>query len=196
MALSRASTSAGIGCARFTHRARECRHGVLGLHRAGGGSTLTAVTFRPTSIQGVTAQSAGQAARAVGGQSGTIDYRLARRHLVNEYKRKRLSQKDICDAHPELVRAAEGIGTITEHPCPICEDHVLVHVTYVFGDRLPAHGRVVEKLADLRKLGKAHDDLGCYIVEVCLGCRWNHLAKYFRFGKAHRRPPAAAPARV
>lgn len=148
------------------------------------------MAFRPTSIQGVPGS-----VGAVAGTSGTIDYRLARRHLVNEVKRKRLSRQDVCDAHPELVRAAQGIGTVTDRVCPICEEQPLVHVTYVFGNRLPAHGRVIERLAELRTLGQAHDDLGCYIVEVCLGCRWNHLAKYFRFGRAHRRPALKEPAR-
>ncbi len=145
------------------------------------------MSFRPTSIPGVGGQSG-----TFGGQSGTIDYRLARRHLVNEYRRKRLSRQDICDAHPELVRAAHGIGTVTDHRCPICEEQPLVHVTYVFGDRLPAHGRVIERMADLRRLGQQHDDLACYVVEVCLGCRWNHLARHFRFGRSHRRAPAGA----
>jgi hypothetical protein len=150
------------------------------------------MTFRPSSIQGASGIGTG-AGLAVGGTSGSIDYRLARRHLVNEYKRKRLSRMDVCDAHPELVRAAQGIGTISEHGCPICEEQPLVHVTYVFGKGLPAHGRCVEKLAELRKLGQDNEDLGCYIVEVCLGCRWNHLAKYFRFGTAHRRTAPAKP---
>ena len=47
---------------------------------------------------------------AAGSESGTIDYRLARRHLIAEFHRGRLSRLDICDAHPELIRAVRVMG--------------------------------------------------------------------------------------
>src|SRR4051795_11349715 len=88
----------------------------------------------------------------VGEGTGHIDYRLARRHLVNEYKRGRLSRRDLCDAHPELVRAAHNMGEATMEVGPICEDEVLVLVSLVFGPRLPAHGRCVASREELVKL--------------------------------------------
>ncbi|MBV8305797.1 MAG: DUF5318 family protein, partial [Acidimicrobiia bacterium] len=88
----------------------------------------------------------------VGEAAGHIDYRLARRHLVNEYKRGRLSRRDLCDAHPELLRAARHMGEVTDQPCPICEDDDLVLVSFVFGPRLPAHGRCVGSREELAKL--------------------------------------------
>ena len=74
---------------------------------------------------------------------GQIDHRLARQHLINEYRRGRLSQEQVCDAHPELIRAATNVGTESQTVCPICDDAQLRLVTYVFGPRLPAHGRCV-----------------------------------------------------
>ena len=33
---------------------------------------------------------------------GTIDYRLARQSVIDQYRRGRLAQHEVCDAHPEL----------------------------------------------------------------------------------------------
>ena len=49
-----------------------------------------------------------------------VDHRLARRHLINEYRRGRLRQDQVCDAHPELIRAARNVGTPASMACPIC----------------------------------------------------------------------------
>ena len=58
--------------------------------------------------------------RGAGHGRGQIDHRLARQHLINEYKRGRLSQDQICDAHPELLRAARHVGDPADHRCPVC----------------------------------------------------------------------------
>ena len=117
---------------------------------------------------------------------GQIDYRLARRHLVNEYKRGRLSRRDLCDAHPELMRAARNMGEATPRECPICEDAEVVLVTFAFGSRLPAHGRCVGGRDELIKLARRPGEVACYVVEVCPECAWNHLAKSFPLGGAQR----------
>lgn len=133
---------------------------------------LRPVSFRPDAIRG-----------AAGG-SATIDYRLARRHLVAEFHRGRLSRTDLCDAHPELLRAALNVGEPTQTTCPICDEQPLVHVTYVFGGRLPAHGRCVTTKAELTRFDRQQGEYACYVVEVCPSCRWNHLARTFRLGRA------------
>ena len=136
------------------------------------------MTFRPDAVRGASGAGAG-------GASGTIDFRLARRHIVNEFKRGRLSRLDVCDAHPELVRAAQNVGEASSEPCPICQESNLVFVSYVFGNRLPAHGRCITERGELVKLSRRHDELACYVVEVCPECRWNHLARTFRLGRKH-----------
>jgi hypothetical protein len=118
---------------------------------------------------------------------GSVDYRLARRHLINEFHRKRLSQLDVCDAHPELIRAATHVGHKTQNDCPICETAKLIYVSYVFGARLPAHGRCVTTAKEMAALSRSHDELACYVVEVCIECRWNHLARTFQSGRLHAR---------
>jgi hypothetical protein len=114
------------------------------------------MSFRPDSLRGATA----------GGQlTGQVDYRLARNAIVSEFKKGRLSRLDVCDAHPELLRAAVNVGEDTQEECPICEQAKVRLVSYVFGRGLPASGRMVTSKDELR------------IVEVCPRCSWNHLAR-------------------
>ena len=124
------------------------------------------------------------ALRGAGNGRGQIDHRLARQHLINEYRRGRLSQDQVCDAHPELLRAAKNVGTPTTAPCPIC-DHAdgLKLVTYVFGSRLPAHGRCVSTAKELRQLDRRRDELTAYVVEACIECRWHHLRTVLPVGR-------------
>lgn len=113
---------------------------------------------------------------------GIVDHRLARRMLVNQVRIGRLSRDQVCDAHPELIRAARNVGTPTSTPCPICDAPELRLVTYVFGARLPAHGRCVSTAAELRKLGARRDELTAYVVEACAECRWHHLLRVLPLG--------------
>jgi hypothetical protein len=119
---------------------------------------------------------------------GTVDYRMARRAVLAEFRRGRLSQSDVCDAHPELRRAAQLCSRPTAEDCPICARQRLVLVTYVFGPTLPAFGRCVAtaaELGSLAKLARRHrGPFTCYVVEVCPHCAWNHLAKVFPLSPA------------
>lgn len=114
--------------------------------------------------------------------NGQVDYRLARNAVISEFKKGRLSRVDVCDAHPELARAAREVGTATTEPCPICEDADVVLVSYVFGPRLPAHGRCVTTTRELRSLSRRATTNTCYVVEVCPECSWNHLARMYTLG--------------
>lgn len=116
------------------------------------------------------------------GAGAVVDHRLARRHLINEYHRGRLRQDQVCDAHPELIRAARNVGAPASMACPICRETELRLVTYVFGPRLPSHGRCVSSAADLAKLESRTDELTAYVVEACVGCRWHHLLRVLPVG--------------
>jgi hypothetical protein len=135
-----------------------------------------------------------EALRGAGPASGAgeIDYRLARQALLAEYRKGRLGRQQVCDAHPELVRAARALGTATPRECPVCEEEHVVLVSYVFGPRLPAHGRCITSAAELAKLDKRADALVCYVVEVCPACSWNHLMRSFPVGRASRRQPGTS----
>jgi hypothetical protein len=126
-----------------------------------------------------------------GGGAAVVDHRLARQHLVNEFRRGRLAQHQVCDAHPELIRAARFIGDASRVDCPICEEAKLVLVTYVFGARLPAHGRCITTRREMHELNRRSDDLRAYIVEVCVECSWHHLLRVVPVGGAPSRAKAA-----
>ncbi len=128
----------------------------------------TAVSFRPDAVRG-----------EVDRGPGEIDYRLARHSVIAEFRKGRLAKHEVCDAHPELRRAARQVGEQTSQPCPICDEGNVVLVSYVFGPRLPAHGRCVTTKAELRALAKRAGNFACYVVEVCPACSWNHLARTF-----------------
>jgi hypothetical protein len=129
------------------------------------------MSFRPAAVRG-------------GTTTGEIDYRLARRQVIQQFRKGRLSRLDVCDAHPELRRAAAGAGQPTSEPCPICEDEPLTLVTYAFGPRLPPGGRCVTSARDLAQLIQGRVQVTCYVVEVCQGCAWNHLTRVFQSGDA------------
>jgi hypothetical protein len=126
------------------------------------------VPFRPDAIGGASSHGPGE-----------IDYRLARQAVVSEYRKGRIARHEVCDAHPELRRAAAQVGEATSQVCPICAEENVVLVSYVFGPRLPAHGRCVTSPGELRGLAKRSGSFTCYVVEVCPGCAWNHLARTF-----------------
>ncbi|HWC67826.1 MAG TPA: DUF5318 family protein [Acidimicrobiales bacterium] len=116
------------------------------------------------------------------GLRGVVDHRLARRALIAEYRKGRLARHQVCDAHPELVRAARQIGRQTDASCPICETAKLVLVTYVFGPRLPAHGRCVTTAREMHQLNRRAEQLAAYVVEVCVACTWHHLLRVLPVG--------------
>jgi hypothetical protein len=124
---------------------------------------------------------------ARGNGRAVVDHRLERVALVNEYRRGRLRRDQVCDAHPELIRAAKNVGAPSSITCPICEETNLVLVTYVFGPKLPAHGRCIGSRKDLVDLDRREDDLDAYVVEACVNCHWHHLLRVMPVGGRKRR---------
>jgi hypothetical protein len=111
---------------------------------------------------------------------GQVDYRLARNMVVSEYRKGRLSRLDVCDAHPELLRAAINVGEETREDCPVCDEARVKLVSYVFGTGLSAAGTCVTSKRELARLKRGRrGSLTCYVVEVCPNCSWNHLARSF-----------------
>ena len=114
-----------------------------------------------------------------------VDYTFVKRATLRDFRGGRLSRQEVCDAHPELLRAARNVGEAAMAPCPVCGETSLVHVTYVFGDSLrQLSGRVwpTDGLADLHR---SVDECACYVVEVCTGCFWNHLTQCYLLGRRH-----------
>ena len=122
------------------------------------------------------------ALRGPDGSRGIIDHRLARRMLISEVRRGRVPLEQVCDAHPELIRAAANVGTQTSSTCPICEQTELRLVTYVFGPRIGPQGRCVSTAKEMRELNSRTDELNAYVVEACTECRWHHLLRVLPIG--------------
>ena len=80
---------------------------------------------------------------AATGRGAGIDYRLAREATLQAWREGDLATEQVCDAQRELRRNAEFCGIELGSPCPICVRDHLVEVTYLFGPRLPKHGRCV-----------------------------------------------------
>lgn len=124
-----------------------------------------------------------EAARRSGGHRGAgIDYRLAREATLTAWREGDLSTAQVCDAQRELRRNAEFCGVDLAAPCPVCDGEELVEVTYVFGPRLPKHGRCVTSDREMARLAARKSTSQGYVVEVCTSCGWNHLVRSRSFG--------------
>lgn len=130
---------------------------------------------------------------------GSTDYRMAKRALVRQVSQGAVAVSDVCDAHPELLRAARNVGTPSQRRCPICElgdrrariptddSSSLRLVTYVFGrDLRRKSGICVWTREELADLAAGHRSFTAYTVECCLVCGWNHLHESVLMGRAHQ----------
>jgi hypothetical protein len=123
-------------------------------------------------------------------QRSVIDYSLARRATLTSLRGLgSTTVEDVCDASPYLLRAARHHGEPTERPCPVCTKACLTHVTYVYGDQLGQYSGRVRATAELEPMAREHGEFRVYVVEVCQGCSWNHLALSYLLGDGVRRRP-------
>ena len=121
---------------------------------------------------------------------GEVSHRMQRRAVLRAVEAGELSQRSVCDAHRELVRAGTHIGESAEEPCPVCGSDRLRHVRYVFTGRggrgKGDGGQAIPSLKwerTLQRLG----DVKVYLVEVCIECHWHHLLEswwHLRDGRA------------
>lgn len=112
----------------------------------------------------------------VAGARCVVDYALARRAVLTGLAAGRIRPEDACDAHIYLRRAARYHGEPIEAVCPVCQVESLIHVTYAFGECFPngANGRA-RPTKEICELAVQLPEFNVFVVEVCLGCGWNHL---------------------
>lgn len=125
---------------------------------------------------------AGRAAAPGQPVAAAVDYRLARAATLRAWRSGQLGRHEVCDAQRELQRNAEFCGQPTGRSCPVCDTEGLVEVTYVFGSRLPKHGRCITTRAEMQRLQHRVSVSTGYVVEVCTICGWNHLVRRFTLG--------------
>ena len=115
----------------------------------------------------------------------TVDYRLARRSVLLGLQTGFVSRFDVCDAHPEAMRAARFIGEPASRPCPICNSEDLRLLFYAYGKELKRDSGRVYRRSDLEELTQRVGEFCTYVVEVCTACSWNHLVRSFLAGQRH-----------
>jgi hypothetical protein len=133
--------------------------------------------------------------RTTTADGAVVEFGLVRHALLAKIAAGTLRATEVCDAHPELLRAAKNIGRSTGEVCPVCSDEELVEVTYVFGARLPAGGSCPTSRAELLKLERRAEPVQCYAVEVCTGCKFHHLVRKWSAGGRPARRAAARQSR-
>jgi hypothetical protein len=126
-----------------------------------------------------TMQSAGMRPTGKRALLGVVDYTLAKRAVLREVRVGLKSWADVCDAHPELMRAAKHVGEPTHRDCPVCHRAKLVLLAYVYGDRMREDNGRVWPLEVGLSLAAERPGSWCYVVEVCRECSWNHLSEAF-----------------
>ena len=92
-------------------------------------------------------------------RTGVVEYGLVRHSLIEAVRKGRVRREDVCDAHPELLRAAANLGRPTGQTCPVCDADPTVEVTYVFGAKLPPGGTCPSTKAELARLERPVEHL-------------------------------------
>jgi hypothetical protein len=120
-----------------------------------------------------------------------VSYALARSAALRTVFRGFGSEH--CDADPYLVRAAKFHGEPTQRTCGVCRRTELINVTYTYGDELGPYSGRVRSTAELASLAISFGSFRVYVVEVCLGCGWNHLTLSYVLGDGVPRRPLGRP---
>lgn len=119
-----------------------------------------------------------------------VDHSLARRAVLLRLARGAVAVREVCDADPYLVRAARFHGEPTHQRCPVCRRRDLDLLSYVFGDELGQFSGRIRSRQEIAEMSGSVGEVAVHVVEVCQGCRWNHLDLSFRIGDGvPRRPP-------
>ena len=138
--------------------------------------------FRPASLAASVSAMARPLPKSERIRSGVVEYGLVRHRLVESLRKGKVRRDEVCDAHPELLRAAANLGEPTDRACPVCDAVTTVEVTYVFGSKLPSGGTCPSSRAELARLERREEPVVCYAVEACTGCGFHHLARKWQAG--------------
>ncbi|GIJ79488.1 hypothetical protein SAMN05443287_107136 [Micromonospora phaseoli] len=116
-------------------------------------------------------------------QRQIVDYSLRKRVVLRELLAGRVGTYDLCDASPYLKNAARFHGEPTDQRCPICRSENLTRVHYIYGDELKQSAGQARTVAELSVLAMTLREFQVFVVEVCLGCDWNHLVEQYLLGR-------------
>jgi hypothetical protein len=118
-----------------------------------------------------------------------VDFTLRKRATIAAIYRGLNTTSDACDAHPYLRMAAKYHGLLTQRDCPMCRRDKVHELQYTFGDQLGQYSGRIKNDSELDEMQSEFGEFCVYVVEVCLGCGWNHLTASFLLGDGQERKP-------
>jgi hypothetical protein len=154
--------------------------------------------------------------RATVGVRSFVDYALVRQATLHDLRSGYVTTTDVCDPHPDLIRAALHHGEPSSRSCPVCRGGEsraghrldprlginggpglpgaggLVFLRYAYGDELGQFSGRIRSQEELAEMSADAGDVKVYVVEVCIACGWNHLVASYVVGDGH---PRRAPRR-
>jgi len=153
--------------------------------------------------------------RSTAGVRSFVDYALVRQSTLHNLRSGYVTTTDVCDPHPDLIRAALHHGEPSTRSCPVCRggdvgvDRLdprlginggpglpgaggLVFLRYAYGDELGQFSGRIKSQQEIADLSQEAGDVKVYVVEVCISCGWNHLIASYVVGDGH---PRQAPRR-
>jgi hypothetical protein len=160
--------------------------------------------------------------RSTAGVRSFVDYALVRQATLHDLRSGHVTTTDVCDPHPDLIRAALHHGEPSTRSCPVCRgfeagtaarlkssDRLdprlginggpglpgaggLVFLRYAYGDELGQFSGRIKSQEEIAELSQESGDVKVYVVEVCISCGWNHLIASYVVGDGH---PRSAPRR-
>ena len=119
-----------------------------------------------------------------------VDFALKRHAVLAEVRSGRVRPAEVCDAQAYLKLAARNYGEPAQSACPICAGPGLLRVHYVYGDKLGTIAGQAKHPSELETLAQRFSDFRVYLVEVCVGCGWNHLIRTFVLGREEPAGPS------
>jgi hypothetical protein len=154
--------------------------------------------------------------RATVGVRSFVDYALVRQATLHDLRSGYVTTTDVCDPHPDLIRAALHHGEPSTRSCPVCRrgdgglrsaDRLdprlginggpglpgaggLVFLRYVYGEELGQYSGRIRDQQEIVEIAASSGDVKVYVVEVCISCGWNHLVASYVVGdgQPHRAP--------
>jgi len=107
--------------------------------------------------------------------------------VLRDWRLGKVGRGEVCDAHPELVRAARNLGEGDHAGLPdlrVRSSCGWCPTSTATPSRRPT-ARCITNQNELDRLGENCDEFACYVVEVCTECNWNHLTRSYLLGRRH-----------
>lgn len=103
-----------------------------------------------------------------------VSHEWERAATLRELRAGRITQESVCDADFLLRAAATHHGVDATRACPICGD-ALRNTRWVYGETLGRRAGSARSEQEIAEFVAEGLEFTVHTVEVCIGCRWNHL---------------------